>query len=84
MNGIPGQATAVSREKIGFEHSKWLEYADYDPIGLRLEVGFKSGKIVTHWPIYPQTWIDFKLAPSKGRYYAQAIKKASPAMEIKA
>jgi hypothetical protein len=59
-------------------------YADYDPASLRLEVGFKSGKIVQHWPVYPQTWIDFKLAPSKGSYYNAAIKKLVAPIEIKA
>ncbi len=78
-----GHAPPTQREKIGFEHSKWLMYADYDPVELRLEVGFKDGKVVEHWPIYPQTWIDFKLAPSKGSFYAAAIRKTNPGEDIK-
>ncbi len=81
---LPGHAPATEREKIGFEHSKWLMYAEYDPKAFRLEVGFKNGSIVEHWPVYPQTWLDFKLAPSKGRFYAAAIKKTSPGEQIKA
>lgn len=84
MNTPAGQGQQKEPEKIGFEHSRWLEYADYDPKELRLEIGFKNGRIVEHWPVYPQTWIDFKLAPSKGRYYNEAIKKATEPIEIKA
>lgn len=86
MQGIPGQAAAgkQAKEKIGIEHSKWLAYADYDPVAYRLEIGFKNGRVVQHWPIYPQTWMDFKLAPSKGRFYMQAIKKTTQPIEIKA
>lgn len=58
-------------------------YAEYDPKELRLEVGFKNGKIMEHWPVYPQTWIDFKLAPSKGSYYNRAIKKTDPGEVVK-
>jgi hypothetical protein len=84
VNVPAGHAPPTQREKIATEHSKWLMYADYDPVALRLEVGFKSGKIVQHWPVYPQTWIDFKLAPSKGSFYNAAIKKLVAPIEIKA
>lgn len=83
MNVPSGHAAPVTRERIVTEHSKWLMYADYDPVSLRLEVGFKDGKIVQHWPVYPQTWLDFKVAPSKGSFYTFAIKKVTPPIEIK-
>lgn len=83
MNTPAGHAPPTQREKIGFDHSSWLMYADYDPVALRLEVGFKSGKIVEHWPVYPQTWTDWKAAPSKGSYYNAAISKLMPPSDIK-
>lgn len=83
MANPAGQATQASRERIVTEHSKWLMYADYDPVSLRLEIGFRNGRIVQHWPIYPQTWTDFKAAPSKGSFYSFAIKKVTPPIEIK-
>ena len=84
MPGFPVKAKGPAREKIVLEHSSWLAYADYDPVEFRLEVGFKNGKVVEHWPVYPQTFLDFKLAPSKGSYYVKAIKKTAEPAEIKA
>jgi hypothetical protein len=84
VNIPAGHAAPVTREKIVTEHSKWLMYADYDPVSLRFEVGFKNGRIVQHWPVYPQTWLDFKVAPSKGSFYTFAIKKVTPPVEVKA
>lgn len=78
------QAQQPQHERVVFEHSKWLMYGDYDPVALRLEIGFRSGKIVQHWPVYPQTWLDMKLSPSKGSFYHFAIRKGTPAIEVKA
>ena len=83
MNVPAGHAAPVARERIVTEHSKYLMYADYDPVSLRLEIGMKNGRIVQHWPVYPQTWLDFKLAPSKGSFYHFAIRKVTPAIAIK-
>lgn len=83
MNLPSGHAPPTQREKIAFDNSSWLQYADYDPAESRLEVGFKSGKVVTHWPVYPQTWIDWKAAPSKGSFYNAAIAKFIQAEAIK-
>ncbi len=63
--------------------SSYLQYAKYDSTNLRLEIGFKYGGIVQHWPTYPQTWIDFKVAPSKGKFYHASIKIATPSIRIK-
>lgn len=77
------QPPQAKLERVVFEHSKWLVYGQYDPVSLRLEVGFRSGSIVQHWPVYPQTWMDMKLAPSKGSFYHFAIKKVTPPITIK-
>ncbi len=70
-------------ETLPTPHSRLTSYFRYDEKGLRLEVGFKYGAVKQHWPIYKQTWTDLKLAPSKGRFYLQAIKKTNPGNFIK-
>lgn len=62
--------------------SSWIEYLKYDKTNLRLEIGFKDGKVLQHWPVYPQSFLDFKLSPSPGRYYHQSGLKGS-GMRIK-
>jgi hypothetical protein len=83
VNVPSGHAPSTEREKLVFDNSSWLQYADYDPIERRLEVGFKSGKVVEHWPVEQQTWIDWKAAPSKGSFYSATIKKFVEAEDIK-
>lgn len=70
-------------EMVIFDHSSWIRYADYEAKELTLQIGFRDGRVVEHTPVYPQTFLDFKLAPSKGRFYLQAIKAISPAETIK-
>jgi len=83
MPGMPSShAAPTQKDRAVFEHSTWLVYGDYDPASLRLEIGFRDGKVVEHWPVYPQTWQDLKLAPSKGSFYNFAIKKVTPPITI--
>lgn len=79
---VPGQAEAKN-DVIVFDHSSWLAYADYNPLDLSLEVGFKDGRIQEFSPIYPQTILDWKAAPSKGSYFNQAIRRLTEPTDVK-
>jgi hypothetical protein len=85
VNAPQTTQTALSPdlETIPTPESSYLAYLRYDPKGLRLEVGFKYGGIVQHWPVYPQTWLDMKVHPSKGKFYHAVIKLTSQPIKIK-
>jgi len=70
----PASQQAQQPETIVCDHSSWLKTATYDPKSLKLWISFQNGETKTFYPIYPQTFLDFKLSPSKGKFYAQAIK----------
>jgi hypothetical protein len=81
---IAGAATKSDQpETLPTPHSSYVSYFRYDPKTLRLEVGLKHGSVVEHSPVYPQTWLDLKIAPSKGRFYIQTIKRMIAAMPIR-
>jgi hypothetical protein len=80
---IAVQPSAYDQTETVPVNSSWISYLKYDQTNLRLEIGFRDGRIVQHWPVYLQSFLDFKLSPSKGRYYSQAIRSMTPALPIK-
>lgn len=72
----PASATAapaqVIEQPIG--DSSWIAKIKYDPAQLQLTVTTKRGDEYVHFMVYPMTVDQFLQAPSKGTFYAQAIK----------
>lgn len=83
MNRPAAHQPSKQPERIVCDQSSWLSYGLYDPVGKRLEIGFKDGRVKVYSPINPQTWLDFKVAPSKGQYYLGAIRKTTESEDIK-
>lgn len=75
---------APAIDKLVCDKSSFLMYAEYDPKEMSLEVGYRNGKVVQHSPVYKQTWEDFKVAPSKGRFYNATIARITPGELVKA
>jgi hypothetical protein len=80
---VKPSAPAKAPESLVCDRSSWLMYAQYTPQDLQLEIGYRNGRVVAHSPVYPQTWEDFKAAPSKGRYYNATIRRLTPGEPIK-
>jgi KTSC domain len=62
----------VIEELIG--DSSWIAKIKYDPAQLQLTVTTKRGDEYVHFMVYPMTVDQLLQSPSKGKFYAQAIK----------
>lgn len=73
QNPAFNQAPAKAKEEpIG--DSSFIAKIKYDPAQLALTVETKSGNEYVHFMVYPATYEQFMLAPSKGRFYNQVIR----------
>jgi len=61
-------------EKLPLPESRFLAQAEYNPKTYQMSIWFKSGSMHTFMFVMPQVWDLFKQAPSKGEYFAKAIK----------
>lgn len=68
-------------EDLGLQ-SSFLARASYDSASQKLTLSFHSGQEMAYWPVDEDTWEEFRLAPSQGRYYLQNIKGKSQSMAI--
>lgn len=69
-------ATASNKvETEPFGNSSYLSSGQYDPVNLTLTINFQYGGVRQYRPVYPQTWMDLKLSPSKGKFFHEAIRK---------
>ena len=54
----------------------------YDPVGSEMQIQFTTGRVYSYQP-FPQSMYEAMFgAPSKGRFFAQFIKKSYPATRI--
>jgi len=74
MTGTPAPAQAPTIETDIFTDSSYVSGIQYDPSGLVLTVNFRYGGVRQFRPVYPQTVMDFRLSPSKGSFFHQAIR----------
>ncbi len=56
--------------------SSFLQNVKYDPANYQLTVTMKSGAQYVHFQVYPSTFQQMMEAPSKGKFYADVIKKS--------
>lgn len=75
MTGATAPTKAPAIETEIFTDSSYVSGYQYDPSALVLTVNFRYGGVRQFRPVYPQTALDFKLSPSKGKFFHEAIRK---------
>lgn len=67
---------------IPIADSSFLQNIKYDPVTYQMTVTMKNGAQYVHFYVYPQTFQQLMESPSKGKFYAQAIKGKNPASKV--